>query len=156
MSRAWAWPVGIGLGLGFVVVANAVMISIAISNPSAPAADDHWRAAQGWDAQLELREHSAKLGWSVASVARGGSASELIVQLVDPHDQPLEGLNGVASLQRSDTTQLDTRAPLSELGDGRYLVHLDAPARGQLQLSLELLDSDGQPLVLHQTLELGP
>ena len=150
---AKAWPIGIIVGLGFVVVANAVMISIAISNPSAPAAKDHWVASQAWNEQLELRERSAKLGWSVTTIKRELGSNALVVHLADREGRPVEGLEGEVVVSRADTAAHDASAAFVELGGGQYRVALEVLPSGRVWLDLDVHDDAGQRFVSRETLD---
>jgi nitrogen fixation protein FixH len=152
--RAWGWPIGIVIGLGSVAIANAIMITIALSNPSTPASRDHWAESLAWDRELELRERSAALGWSIASIGWQGR-ERLELRLIDAQGQPLVGLRGSATLERSDTANHDLRVALRELGEGRYSVD-DLPSKtGLVRLTLDVERESGERFVAHQRLELG-
>lgn len=151
--RAWGWPVGIATGLGLVVVANAIMITIAISHPSAPASADHWAESLAWDRELELRQRSAALGWSIAAI--GWADQSLQLQLVDVDGRPLVGLRGSVTLERADTAAHDVRLDLRELGSGVYVVD-DVPiATGLVRSTLDVEDRHGRRFVTRRPLELG-
>jgi nitrogen fixation protein FixH len=154
-DRAWGWPLGIGIGLGLVGVANAIMISIALSHPSAPASTDHWAESLAWDRELELREHSAALGWSITTIAwRDQARDRLELRLVDGDGRPLVGLRGSVTLERSDSAEHDLRLELRELGEGRYLAD-GTPARaGLVRLTVDVEDRQGERFVARRQIEL--
>jgi nitrogen fixation protein FixH len=151
-QRAWAWPVGIAVGLGFVVIANAIMITIALTHPSAPASADHWAESLAWDEELALRERSAALGWSLAAI--GWRDESLELRLLDAQGRALTGLSGTVTLERSDTADHDLRLELRELGEGRYVADGAAQA-GLVRLTLAVVDASDQRFVTRQQLELG-
>lgn len=151
--RAWAWPVGIAVGLGLVGVANAIMISIAISHPSAPASVDHWAESLAWDRELALRERSVALGWSIAAIGWSGESLEL--RLIDGEGRSLPGLRGTVTLERSDTVDTDLRIELRERGEGRYLADKAAAQTGLVRLTLDVSNAAGDRFVTRQQLDLG-
>jgi nitrogen fixation protein FixH len=151
---AKAWPIGIGVGLGAVAIANAIMISIALSHPSAPAAEDHWAESLAWDRELELRERSAALGWSVASLTRVDDR-RLAVELIDAEGRPLAGLEGSVTLERSDSAAHDRSFALREAGEGRYLGLDELPSAGLYRLTFDLRASSGERFVTRQRVDLG-
>ncbi|MCA9696172.1 MAG: FixH family protein [Myxococcales bacterium] len=150
-SRNLAWPVGIVVGLGFVVVANAIMIGVAVSHPSAPAAGDHWAESLAWDQELELRERSAALGWSIAEL--GGDARGLTLRLLDDRGRPLTGLRGELRLERADSTSHDARLSLIDLGEGRYRSE-PAPISGLVHVALDVQDPAGNRFVAQRSIEI--
>ncbi len=153
--RAWGWPVGIVVGLGFVGVANAIMISIALSHPSAPAAEDHWAESLTWDRELELRERSAALGWSIETIGWRDEGRERVqLRVVDGDGRPLAGLRGNVTLQRSDTANRDVRLELLDLGDGRYLTDGAAAKAGLVRLTLDVEDPRGERFVSRRQITL--
>ncbi|MFO7562299.1 MAG: FixH family protein [Enhygromyxa sp.] len=155
-QRAWGWPVGIAVGLGAVGVANAIMVTIALTNPSTPASTDHWAESLTWDRELEQRERSAALGWSIASIAWHDPARDRMeLRLVDAEGRPVPGLRGTVTLERSDTAAHDARVELRELGSGRYLADGVASKTGLVRLTLEVERSTGERFVSRQRLELG-
>lgn len=151
--RAWAWPVGIAVGLGGVGIANAIMISIALTHPSAPASTDHWAESLAWDQELALRERSVALGWSIAAI--GWRDESLELRLVDAQGRELAGLRGAITLERSDTTAHDLRVELRELGEGRYRADGTAAQTGLVRLTLDVENPSGERFVTRQQLELG-
>ena len=153
MSRAW--PIGVIVGLGAVVVTNMIMISIAISHPSAPASTDHWRESLDWDRELALREHSAALAWSVDGLGRSSDGHTLAMDLLDADRQALRGLQGVVRLERSDSVAHDLELPLHEAGDGRYLALGELPARGLYRVTIDVHSATGERFVSHTRVELG-
>jgi nitrogen fixation protein FixH len=153
--RGLAWPIGIAVGLGAVVIANAIMITIALSNPSAPAAKDHWAESLRWEQELEQRQRSAALGWSIASLAWREPGHERIeLRLIDRDGAPLVGLRGTLTLQRSDTAAYDVELDLVELGEGRYLADGEPNTSGLVRLTLTV-ERDTQRYVSQQQIELG-
>ena len=154
-ARAWGWPVGIVVGLGLVVVANAIMISIALSNPSTPAASDHWAESLDWDRELDLRERSAALGWSVATIAwSNADRNGVELLLVDAHERPLIGLRGSVALERSDSAEQDVRLELRELGDGRYAAGPVPASRGLVRSTVDVEDRHGERFMTRQQIAL--
>lgn len=155
-GRAWAWPVGIAVGLGCVGIANAIMISIALSHPSAPASADHWAESLAWDQELELRERSAALGWSIASIAwQDEDRDRVQLRLIDSAARPLLGLRGSVTLERSDTAAEDLRLELRELGEGRYVADGGTPTAGLVRLTLDVEDPRGERFVTRKQVALG-
>lgn len=152
-QRTWGWPVGIVVGLGTVAIANAIMISIAISHPSAPASTDHWAESLAWDQELALREHSLALGWSLAAI--GWHGQDLELRLIDAQGQALTGLHGTITLQRSDTADRDLRVELLELERGRYLAAGATDHSGLVRLTLDVMSPSGERFVARQQLDLG-
>lgn len=136
-KRALGWPIGIVVGLTSVVVANAIMISIALSHPSAPASADHWAESLSWDRELEQRAKSRELGWSLGALERDPEG-RLLISVVDRRGEGLVGLTGAVALQRSDSTAHDQTLSLVELGEGRYRSRERAPNQGLYELELEL------------------
>ncbi|PRP96597.1 hypothetical protein ENSA5_36730 [Enhygromyxa salina] len=152
MSKAW--PIGVVVGLGVVVVANAIMISIAVSNPSAPAAADHWTESLEWDQELDLRERSAALGWSVAQLGRSPDGGSLGVDLIDAEGRALTGLSGTLTLERSDSAAHDRALALHEAPGGRYLTAGEIPARGLYEVTIDVHTAAGERFVTRQRAEL--
>lgn len=153
--RAWAWPVGIVVGLGFVVSANAVMISIALLHPSTPAAADHWAESMTWDRELAVREHSAALGWSIATLGwRDASRDHVELRLLDADGEPLPGLRGRVTLERSDSAEYDVSLGLLEIGDGRYVTDEATTTTGLVRMTLEVEDRRGVRFVTHRSVTL--
>lgn len=160
-------PFFIILGLGAVVVANAIMITIAVSNPSLPAAQDHWAESLSWDRELAQRERSAALGWSLAGLGWSDAGRERLgLDLVDGEGRALTGLRGSLALERADTLAHDRRLELRELGGGRYLVEaLDQGqgqsygqvigARGLVRLTLDVQALGGERFVTRQAVDLA-
>lgn len=151
-----AWPVGIVVGLGFVVVANAIMIGIALSHPSVPAAEDHWAESLDWDRELAQRERSAALGWSVVEI---GASAELPgaveLRVVDREGRALTGLSGTLALERSDSDRFDRELKLVELGEGRYRSAEGVPQSGSFELELALRSPAGERFVTRSRVDLG-
>jgi nitrogen fixation protein FixH len=143
------------LGLGAVVIANAIMIGIAISHPSTPAAADHWRESLEWDRELAVREHSAALAWSVAGLDRSSDGHSLSVQLIDADGQPLRGLTGAVRLERSDSAAHDLELPLRETGDGRYLGLGELPTHGLYSVTIDVHSGAGEHFVTDTRVELS-
>ena len=131
--RASLWPWGIALGLAAVVGANAIMISIAVSHPSAPADPDHYARALAFDDEIAAREASKALGWTMQLepcevTAEGGC--ELRLELRDADGHPLEGLSVQVEAQRHDSEAYDQSFTLEGRGPGVYAAPWPAPRRG--------------------------
>lgn len=144
--RGKAWPIGIVVGLGAVAVANAIMISIAISHPSMPAATDHWAESLAWDSELAVREASAALGWSVATLAQRDDGT-IALELHDASGAALLGLHGTLALARADRADLDRTLELRELGNGHYVALGELPPRGQYRATVDLRRSASERFV---------
>ncbi|GEM_PF-2232107 len=155
--RRVAWPVGIVVGLGFVVVVNGVMISVALSNPSAPASLDHWAESLVWEDELEQRERSAALGWSLREVSRDDQGG-LELYIVDREGGALQGAQGSLRIERADDSSRDQAYELSELGGGRYRSVRAVPETGFFQVELDLIRltrGREEHFVVRWTVDLG-
>lgn len=148
------WPIGIIVGLGAVVVANAVMITIAITHPSAPASDDHWAESLDWDRELAAREASAALGWSIVSM-RVGADGALELEIVDASGQGVSGLHGTLTLARADTATQDRTLEWLEIGGGRYRSTGELPERGLFVATVDLQRASGERFVVQRRLEFA-
>ncbi|NVB40598.1 FixH family protein [Pseudenhygromyxa sp. WMMC2535] len=148
-----AWPIGIVVGLGIVLVANAIMITVAVSHPSVPAAEDHWRESMDWDRELEAREASAALGWTMGEFTRSDEGA-LEMRILDAAGEPLPGLAGELRLERADDASRDASLTLVDLGEGRYRSQTSAPERGLVRLELDVHDAGGRRFVASRNVEL--
>lgn len=140
-GRASAWPWGIGIGLGVVVLANAIMIHLAVSHPSAPAAADHYGESLRWDEVQQERQRARALGWTVelrpcARLAAEGCPLRLEVR--DAEGNAVEGLHAEVSAQRADDVRLDRRAELGDAGAGVYDGVLALARPGLYSVSIRL------------------
>ena len=151
MSKAW--PIGIAVGLGSVGVANAIMISIALSHPSTPAAKDHWAESLDWDRELAVREASAALGWSIDALTQRDDGT-LELSLHDADARALLGAHGTVALARADRADLDCTLALQELGGGRYVVVGELPPHGLYRVTLDISRDDGERFVVTRELAL--
>jgi nitrogen fixation protein FixH len=137
------WPWGIGVGLGVVVVANAIMIDIAISNPSIPAAKDHYAESLRWDEVQAEHERAQALGWQVellpcTSVEPPGCALGLRVR--DAEGVAVSGLHGRLVAQRADDPALDRHAEVvatATAGDYQGVLALGQPGLYTVSIRLE-------------------
>ena len=139
--RRGLWPWGIAIGLVAMVSINLTMVWIAVSHPSAPAAEDHYAEAEHYDELFEARTRALALGWSVVLRACEPSQSDdctVEIEVRDAETRPIRGLSGRVEAQRSDDETLDRRAELTEEGDGRYHARLDLARRGLYTFSLQL------------------
>ncbi|MCA9652111.1 MAG: FixH family protein [Myxococcales bacterium] len=151
------WPWGIGIGLGVVVVANAIMIHIALSHPSAPAAADHYAESQRWSEVQAERQRAQELGWTVelrpcAQLDASGCALRLEVR--DAQGEVVPGLHGRVSAQRADDVTLDRDAELAEISAGEYEGTLALARPGLYALSIRL-EGGPAPWVDERRIEVG-
>lgn len=136
------WPWGIGLGLGAVVVANAIMIHVAVSHPSAPAARDHYGESLRWDEVRAERARAQALGWRVELEACDGAPEACVVRLRvrDPSGVPVRDLRGRLRVQRADDPALDREAEVTATatpGDYEAALALARPGLYAVSIRLE-------------------
>lgn len=127
------WPLGIAVGLGAVVLSNAVMISIAISHPSAPVDVDPFAASLNWDETRAQERRSRELGWDVDVERCDGP---ILVRARDEKGRPLGGLQLTGRLSRFDGVDADEDLEWAELGEGRYLATVPRPTSGLVSVEL--------------------
>jgi hypothetical protein len=127
------------------------MVSIAVSHPSAPSTNDHWRESVEFDQELAKRRESTELGWvvEVLPCANTKPTCEVQIRVHDAHAQAIAGLQGFVQLQRGDTTHLDRAATLvASPTAGTYLAQVELGARGhylaQVRLENETQHWQGQ------------
>jgi len=151
--RSNPWPWGIGLGLGAVVVANAIMIHVAVSNPSAPAAADHYGESLRWDEVQAERGRAQALGWQVELEPCAGldpraeldppaeleHGCAVRVRVRDAQDAPVSGLHGRLQAQRADDPGLDREATVSAAASpGEYEATLALARPGLYTVAIRL------------------
>jgi nitrogen fixation protein FixH len=138
--RSW-WPLGIVVGLGIVFVANGIMITKALENPSAPAAEDHYVESEHYEEVLTERKAAAALGWTVdVEACPEGFDDGCVVTLTvtDRDGEPVTGLAGSVTATRADTTDLDRNGGFEESASGRYRTVLDLGDDGYYLFELRL------------------
>lgn len=153
------WPWGIGAGLGVVVVANAIMIDIAISNPSAPAAKDHYAESLRWDEVQAEHGRAQALGWQVElqpcdGVGPQGCALGLRVR--DADGVAVSGLHGRLVAQRADDPALDRDAEVvATATPGSYQGVLALEQPGLYTVSIRL-EGGAAPWVDERRIRIAP
>jgi nitrogen fixation protein FixH len=134
-------PWWIAGGLALVVTVNLAMVAIAVGHPSAPAAEDQWTEALGWDSELARRAASQELGWSVAMEPCASSVDDtchVAFRVVDRAGLPVDDVSGTVQIRRADATRHDRRVELAASAPGACSGPLPTVAPGIYELEIEL------------------
>ncbi len=122
-----------------VLGGNAVMIWIAVGAGPNLVTEDYYERSKHVDAELALREASARLGWQVEVLAALRTRERVVLRIRDGAGRPVSGLRGSVQAYRPSDAALDQRLAWSEDGaPGRYEARFGRPAAGLWRIRLDL------------------
>lgn len=138
MNPNVAWPLGLTLGLSLGVGGTLTMVSVAVRNPSAPAAERPYEAAADYNHVFAERQAARALGWTVRRAAGSGAANVLRLDVKGPEGEPIPGLAGQVEIRRGDQTADDRTVDLLPTEAGQYAATFDGIRPGFYDVSIRL------------------
>jgi len=124
---------------GVVFGVNALLTTLAIKTLSGTEVASAYAASLAYKDEIEAARQQRERHWRVTAQAdrRSSSVTGIKVEARGPHDEPLNGIQFTARLQRPVDKRLDHLASLHEVGQGAYVGELQDIESGQWDLVIE-------------------